>query len=104
MNIKELQARLRELQREHLAIKAEGKAICSGWIDSLTKGDRTYYRLRTHRGQGLPPRCKTIKPDERAETQQAIERGKRLMVIESQIEQCKSELARKIAQLKRLVG
>lgn len=104
MNIKELQSRIRELQGEKLTLHSQGAVIYSGWIDSLTKGDRTYYRLRTHRGQGLTPGCKTIKPGDIEETQKAIERGKQLIAIESQIEQCKSNLARKREQLKRLVG
>lgn len=104
MTIKELHSYLRRLQKEQAALKSEGNIICSGWIDTVIKSGKTYYRLRTHRGKGLTPGCKALKTEDVEETQKAIERGKRLMTIESQIEQCRSELERKKAQLKRLVG
>lgn len=104
MNIRELQACIQELKQEQIALQSEGTAIYGKWLDSFNKNGRTYRRLRWHRGKGVAPGCKTIKPEEVAEVERAVERGRRLAAIESELKHRQKELEKKEALLRELIG
>lgn len=104
MNIRELRAHIDFLKQEQATLQAEGEALYGKWLDSFTRGGRTYHRMRWHRGKGVTPGCKTIKPEGVAEVGQAIERGRRLSAIESELKVRQRELERKEKLLRQLVG
>lgn len=104
MKINELRAHINSLVEEQKALQSEGEAIYGKWLDSFTKGGRTYVRLRWHRGKGVAPGCKTLKPEEVDAVKKAIERGRRLSAIESELKECQRDLAKKEDLLRQLVG
>lgn len=104
MNIRELRAHIDLLKQEQADLQSEGEAIFGKWIDSFTRAGKTYHRMRWHRGKGVTPGCKTIKPEEVAEVERAVERGRRLAAIESELRESQKKLARKEALLRELIG
>lgn len=104
MNIRELREHIDSLEKEQFSLQSEGEAIYGKWMDSFTRGSKTYHRVRWHRGQGVTPGCKTVKPEDVSETGRAIERGRRLAAIETELRDRQKELVKKEELLRQLVG
>lgn len=104
MIIRELREYIDSLKKEQADLQAEGEAIYGKWMDSFTANGRTYHRMRWHRGKGVTPGCKTVQPEDVTETSRAIERGRRLAVIETELKYRQKELAKKEKLLRELIG